>query len=341
MDNIIRFINEYLNSIVIIISIVGFIGTPILYFWRIRRWKRDKVRQLDDLYGNGNEAIRFLNSSYYIPINYQTTKPHDVYKDSLNKSPNNTSIDVPERGPLVQKILDDILKSNIKKRYMILGGSGMGKSTFSASLYASILNHYKLRKCPFPIYICSLFDSGIFTRLNQISNEIIQSKQNINEAVIILDGLDENAEAASNYKSFLSDIESATKSFRVVVITSRTQLFPHEDHEPTKTKIMFTAGNGNVIEYDKYYISPFSKDETEKYIKYKYKDDPIKYNGAINILDKTKDLVSRPMVLSSIDGLIHLSDKHNLSLTEVYLAIVEYWRERDNMVKGMVWSASM
>ena len=338
MESIFKFVNDYLASIVTVVTLIGMICTGVFYFLNPWRWRIDKKKDLLSLWGkNWEEEIRFLNSNYFIPFRFQTTKPLDVYEKGFRSSEINSS-KTNEEGKeyLIPTLLDDILnRKSTQKRYMILGGSGMGKSTFSAKLFLSIIYNYKLKKCPFPFYVRSLLRDGIFEWIELKKYEITQNKQKINEAVLILDGLDENSDAITNYKEFLEKLESATSDFRVVVVTSRTQLFPDKYNEPGNTKIKYTAGDGSEVYYDKYYISPFNDEETDSYIRNKYKKDPERYKSASIIINQTKDLVSRPMILSSIDGLLHMADRTKFSLVEIYLEIVDHWRKRDNRVKDV------
>ena len=67
----------------------------------------------------------------------------------------------------------------------------------------------------------------------------------------------------------IDEIIEATRSFREVVLTCRTQYFPGQEDDPYELKIQRPDQNGYYI-LNKLYISPFDDEEIEHYLKKKY-----------------------------------------------------------------------
>ena len=111
--------------------LTGFFATIIRVLKKIRENKEWKESEISNkLVSELNEdRLELITSSKFIPTMGQKIGPH-----------NNENIIEPDesRYPLAENLLKEILTQNTaigKKRYVILGGSGMGKSTFSASLF--------------------------------------------------------------------------------------------------------------------------------------------------------------------------------------------------------------
>ena len=98
-----------------------------------------------------------------IHINGQLEAPHNT--DEIFISDN--------RFLLTKKFINEYLNSNVtgKKRYIILGGSGMGKSTFTADLFYQYINKYSQRSIPFPINILYLGDSDVLDKIVDLSKK--------------------------------------------------------------------------------------------------------------------------------------------------------------------------
>lgn len=279
-------------------------------------WKKSEIA--NKLVNELNEdRLELITSPKYIPTMGQKNGPH-----------NNENIIEPDesRYPLVEKLLNEILANNMvvgKKRYAILGGSGMGKSTFSASLFYKYTYRYKFKRSPWPIYVKYLGKKNVLKEIQNIDDA------NISQSIIILDALDENIEATKNLKDLMDKIEELTDKFKFVILSSRTQLFPNELCEPHRGSVIQNGGTKKLLTWEKIYISPFSKEETVMFLENKYQIGSKQYQKAIHIMEKTKDLMTRPMVLSFIDDLLDFSNREDLTTVEIYGRIIDEWLKRE------------
>lgn len=184
--------------------LTGLFATIIRAIKKVREnkeWKGSEIAK--KLVSELNEdRLELITSPIYIPTMGQKNGPH-----------NNENVIEPDanRYPLVEKLLNEILAKNAvvgKKRYAILGGSGMGKSTFSASLFHKYTYRYKFKKSPWPIYVKYLGKKNVLKEIQNID------EPNISQSIIILDALDENIEATKNLKGLMDKIEELTDKFR-------------------------------------------------------------------------------------------------------------------------------
>ena len=190
----------------------------------------------------GADRFKLVKSSTFIPTMGQTEGPHD--SDNITISYN--------RFDLADKLLKDIFAPNEgvwKKRYAILGGTGMGKSTFSAYFFYKYINQYKYNNCKYPIFAKYLGQKNVLNDLRKMSKD-----SNVNQSILILDALDENKDAVKDTKVFLDKIEEITDKYKIVILTSRTQFFSNKGSEPTKGTVQQNSHTYRFLSWDKIYI---------------------------------------------------------------------------------------
>lgn len=316
--------NEYLLSILSILSIVTPIVSSILpviykYFNKrneTRKWRENEIDcKLIPNLDTHRERLKVINSSCFIPICGQSQSPSN--SDNLEASK--------DRFPIVDMFLKDIFVPNNKvgkKRYIILGGSGTGKSILSVSLFEQYINRYNEKTIPFPIYVFYLGQNDIIDKIKEISKNPVACK-----SILILDALDENLEAIKDTSSFLYKLNAVTDNFKFVIITSRTQLFDNEDDELNESPILDpTLVN---LKYERIYISPFDNEEIIKYLSNKYQIGTSEYSKAKQIVDKAYNVMSRPMLLSFIDDLLGMAHTTTISTVGIYKRIIDEWLKRE------------
>lgn len=302
-----------------LVTIIGGCWTLKKILREIPNWRKKEINKLRAI--NGGETLKLVKSSKYIKTMGQKEPPHS--NDSINISS--------ERFPLIEYIIKDILdqeKTLDDKRYMILGGSGMGKTTFSVAFFYKYINIKSFRRSPYPIYIQSLMHPDVIQEIDKLG---VTTEQN---AIIILEALDERSfKNAEDVGDFIEKLEEATRNFLAVIITCRTQFFPDGESEPDELKIRKTGGSVRTLRYDKIYISPFNKDESQRYLRRLFGFNIIKYYKAKKITDKCADILSRPMILSFIGDLIEIDNIQNLTIVEIYSHIIDKWFDREIEVK--------
>lgn len=304
------------------ITFIAYLWKTILNEYKIRKPWREKtiLNILGDEY---DSRLKLVNSNEFIPTMGQTEGPHDSTDEILISE---------NRFNLVDRFINsEFKKSNGKKRYAILGGSGMGKSSFAISLINNYVKKYNKRNIPFNLYFLYFGNLGLNDLIKRIY-EIKQKNDSIEErkdAVLILDALDENIDAIRNYIDFWERLDNAVNDFKFVIVTCRTQFFSNKNDEPNDGKTPQNNEFEKYINWTKFYISPFSEDETKRYFLNKFSTSDSNYRKALAINHLCQSLQTRPIILSFINDLLDLPTKENLTQSEIYDRIIYKWLERE------------
>lgn len=212
--------------------------------------------------------------------------------------------------------------------YIILGGSGMGKTTFVVQLVTRYIKKFKETTIPFNIKLLYCGEIFIQDRTSTLIAEIKDFKPSKDiDTILILDALDENSFAIENFDSFFSELQTHFNKFRFVLLTCRTHFFDSEKAEPDNSILRDPQTKG-LIKYKKYYISPLNDDEIKKYLNKKYRFQFRKRRRAFSIAENAKKLMARPLLLSYIDDIVE-SNQPNLSIAEIYKILIDKWLDRE------------
>lgn len=215
-------------------------------------------------------------------------------------------------------------ESSRGKYYLVLADSGMGKSTFLLRLYRDYLLRFSLQKKK----------NVVLVPLSQQS--ALQDLENIDSprsTILLLDALDENNEAITDYVKFFKSLLKATEQFYRVIITCRTQFFPNRDLEPEVTGRIRSGTGPKREEIVKKYLSPFTDEEVKQYLKKRYKFRKRKQKLAYDIVKTVPVLMARPIILNWIDFLCDSKTKYENSF-QIYETIIDKWIEREVLKNG-------
>ena len=183
---------------------------------RHRPWRKRKIK--DILFPDYGDQV--AEQKYFISSKFTTTPPNNL-DDPLEV----------ERVESARKLIDHLVEKvfveeNTTNRYFcILAGAGMGKTTFAVNLVIAYINRYKQKTLQFEIKLVSLARRNFAEELQMVESP--------SSTILILDALDENAEASNDLHGFMQKLEHLIQSFRFVILTSRTQFFTNEDDQPT------------------------------------------------------------------------------------------------------------
>ena len=277
--------------------------------------RKDKKVKIDLFpYYRDNELLE--KTKYFVPTYWQNEPPS--IKDDLNDRQITTL-----SQPAIPFFLEKGFKEKADERfYLILGGAGMGKSTFMINLYRQYLHQFSFNR-KFNIVFLPFKNQDGLAKLEKMSFE---EKQN---SILLLDAFDEDPLAVEDYETRLVEVMKLVWDFRKVVITCRTQFFPNENEEPYDIPIPNPSGEGTFY-FKKMYISPFSIEDCKKYIRRKFKFwNRKKRKKALRILTDAKQILVRPMILSRIDDLIE-SDRNFITTYDVYDEMVNMWVVRES-----------
>ncbi len=248
----------------------------------------------------------------YISPKYQEETPSDKEEPIASKN----------RKPLIPYLLKALKKSNSQKYFLVLAGTGMGKTALLVNLYLK----YKRRF--FNDYKIKLLHFGEL----DIDKKIIETG-NENKTILLLDAFDEDKQAINNYTERIDVIINKIRNANIpkVVIACRIQFFTSQQKEPDGVADIPLEGSEQ-HKFQKLYISPFDDNDTKKYINKKFRGK--KRSIAMQIAKQNEKLMARPLLLSYIEDLIKEKEGTKTKIkyyrkSQVYKKVVNKWIKRE------------
>jgi formylglycine-generating enzyme len=233
---------------------------------------------------------------------------------------------------LLKKGFDEMDGAN--KFHIVLGDSGMGKTTFMVNLYMRYASFWNFRKKGVGIRLFRLGNTDTLERVKEIEFE---KRKN---TILLLDALDEDPfivssdEDISKEEAFITRVDEiidTAKDFREVVFTCRTQYFPNQDDNPYELKVKRPDEKGYFV-LKKMYLSPFTNTEIKKYLNLQYPPYQIwkrkEKRRAYILINNTPKLAVRPMILRYIRD-ITKEIKSYTTTFEIYETLVQKWYLRE------------
>lgn len=294
----------------------------VKYLWNLTPFSARKMQNEyihNALDHDFKEYLGEESQRQYIETQFLSTLPHEF--DEPNKATTATT-----REPM-DKFCDRIFKDNNpnERVYMVLAGSGMGKTTFMVNVFCHYVKQNMTRKgMNLDIRLLRLDDEKVLDDIKKISEDGSIKPE---KTILLLDALDENRYASGNFVEFKRKLEDAMEPFGLVMITCRDQFFDNEKSIPTSTSWVSVTKDKNLISYNKIYISPFSDDDIKKYLALKYKNKR-KRKQASQIAEKCKDLMARPLLLSYMDDLLDGNFEFK-TIYEIYRVLIDKWLQRE------------
>lgn len=309
-------INRFLDIATPLVLILGIIGYVVWRFVK-KRITVFKWRKLTIEARLGREFASFMdkkNRECYVRTKFQLIPPDDTLDPIENQN-------IAQPTDLLDFYINNVLVSNNTSKflYCVLAGSGMGKTTFSVNLLIDYVNSHTEGTMIYDIQLLSLSNDNVIKDIEKIPNH--------SKTILILDALDENTEAVTDFKRFIPKLEEAVKHFYVVIVTCRTQFFSNATEEPRQSKLTFYGREKNFQEYTRHYISFFDDNDIDQYLKKKYHTRKSR-KKAKQIVTQARDVMVRPLLLSYIDDL--LEEKiNNPTLFELYQMLIDKWLDRE------------
>lgn len=294
----------------------------VKYLWNLTPFSARKMQNEyihNALNHDFKEYLGEESQRQYIETQFLSTPPHEF--DEPNKATTATT-----REPM-DKFCDRIFKDNNpnERVYMVLAGSGMGKTTFMVNVFCHYVKQNMTRKgMNLDIRLLRLDDEKVLDDIKKISEDGSIKPE---KTILLLDALDENRYASGNFVEFKQKLEDAMEPFGLVMITCRDQFFDNEKSIPTSTSWVSVTKDKNLISYNKIYISPFSDEDIKKYLALKYKNKR-KRKQASQIAEKCKDLMARPLLLSYMDDLLDGNFEFK-TIYEIYRVLIDKWLQRE------------
>lgn len=266
------------------------------------------------------EQLGEENKQQYIETHFTSLPPHE-FDDPIKSTTASTR-------ESMTAFCDRILAPDNPndKLYIVLAGSGMGKTTFMVNIFCHYVNLHMTREgMPLDIKLLRLDDENIIDRIKSLSTTTIPGK-----TILLLDALDENRDASENFSGFKEELESVIEPYKLVIITCRDQFFESEKDIPEETRWVSSGKEKNLINYFKVYISPFTDSDVDKYLSIKYRKwkHRKKRKQARQIVSKCRSLMVRPLLLSYIDDLVDEKAEYR-ELSDIYEQLIDKWLQRE------------
>ena len=283
------------------------------YYLLPRKAKKAYIRNHVD--SGYQEYLTRKSAKYYINARFQNIPPNH-YPDIID------SLKSVSTENMIDKYLNDIfVEDNADSPlYCVLGGSGMGKTSFLVNVLKRYVMKYTMEMRPYDIELINLANENF-------KEKVVRIREPKN-TILLLDALDENPQAVSDYTTFIQELEEIIEPFHLVVVTCRTQFFADEEHELRQSKLRSNGKSKAFYAYTRHYISPFTNSDVERYLKKKYRFNLLKRRYARKIVNQCTSFTHRPLLLSYIDTLINAREKYD-NILDVYETLIDKWLDRD------------
>ena len=281
----------------------------------IRGQRAKEVTALADVFGDPRVLL-----NYYVVPNCQHHNPADHDEDERSRSYVKAQVDV-----TLQAFLGgETLLRDGRNQLFILADAGMGKTTLLLMLKMWHLFSFWPKG-----YDCLLLKLGDDS-LEQISKH--EGKAN---TVLLLDALDEDPQAHGRIDERLKALLEASRNYRQVLITCRTQFFPSTGLDPLGDAGRVTLGGSRC---PMLFLSLFDDTQVEEYLCKRFPDKPWyclfsrrtdpRRIKALEILSTMQSLRFRPLLLAHVDELLKAKERLT-NAYEVFQALVGVWLLRE------------
>ncbi len=296
----------------IILWIFSLIVKKLSRFLSDYRIKRN-CSELQDYYSKGEVKVATSN---YITTYGQQNDPADFLepRESLSKQIGKQN--------LITFFISEFAETSHKKSfYLILGDSGMGKTTFLINLFVK----YKLKFLVFSkrdIYLIPLSDNNYKSRINEL-------KAKSKDAILLLDAFDEDITSWENPEESLKKLLKDVNQFSTVVLTSRGHFFSSKIHSVSTINLFSKIANKEEFKLKKIYLSAISDRTIYLYLVRKYIfSSPRKIVKAFKLVKQCPNLVVRPMLLNNVDFLLKTKSRYTFT-AEIYSSLIMSWINRE------------
>ena len=257
---------------------------------------------------------------YYIPTRYSRLGLDPANEEE--PTPENFTKEQEREGYplLLNRFLETEFDSSKNNRfYFVLADCGMGKTTFLMNLFYYTL----LRKKRHPCKYINMVNPGVIDAVKKIKEE---SGAATAETILLLDALDENDAATKNYAEFMRELEEEAREFYCVVITSRTNFF----EKATEERLPGVKRDERITQDKivKFYITPFTDNDIQKYLKRRYPWNRKKQKRAWAMMENNKHLAATPMLLKFMDELLNDNFTFDYDF-QLYEKLFDLWISRE------------
>ncbi len=223
---------------------------------------------------------------------------------------------------------DRFLVQDGRNTVFVLSDAGMGKSSLLMMLKLTHLSRVWPKGRQFKLM-----------KLGPQTVDILDRLGDRGETVLMLDALDEDPSAWGRIEERLVELLGATKNFRQVILTCRTQFFPTNSQAAIEKPNKIEVGGYvcNLI-----YLSPFNDEQVEEYLRRAFPDgwqewlgkliakrsEPEERGRARAAVRKMRSLRMRPMLLAYIQDLMY-DEEGQWTEYWIFHKLVKSWLDRE------------
>ncbi|MEM7048885.1 MAG: tetratricopeptide repeat protein [Acidobacteriota bacterium] len=295
----------------------GWIAKLVSRLGQVKGERSKQIEQLSDAFGDA----RILARNYINP-DCQLLNPADFNEDDPRRS-----LQTPISHWIDEFLAGEFEIKDGRNTVFILSDAGMGKTSLLMMLQLTAILGFWPKSIRFRILA-----------LGTDTLKKLEEHQGKSKTILLLDALDEDP-TRERIETRVTNLLDASKHFRRVFITCRTQFFPKTDSELKEEPGKMSIGgfsNCNLL-----YLSPFSNNQINEYLSKKYPTGPTSRikrwfshseepkERARKLVGQMKSLRMRPMLLAYIDDLMNMDLREQASEYDIYEALVRHWLERE------------
>ena len=271
-----------------------------------RKARLHEIDQMADIFGDPIEL-----GNFYIEPHCQQFNPADDDEEEARYV---------VREPIFSRLQHFFGGATVTggNQLFVLADAGMGKTSLLMMLKMAYVSSFWPKA-----FECILLKLGpdSLTEINKIT-----SRRN---KILLLDALDEDPSSWGRITQYLTQLLAATRTFRRVVITCRTQFFSgNEDPFNRRGQVSLSGYVCPVI-----YLSLFDEEQVEEYLKKRFPGAKDSIHLAKRMLAKIRSLRCRPMLLAHIEDMLQ-SESTAWSEFSIYEALIKTWLQREQRKMG-------
>ena len=287
----------------------------------LKKIRGERVKQVEALTDEFGNFTALLN--YYEQPNCQYQNPADYDEDAL---PHSTGDKFPVFKALHEFLSKEVVERDGRSQLFILADAGMGKTSLLLMLKLMHLFDFWPKR-----YKCLLL------KLGESSLERINAQEGKANTVLLLDALDEDPMARGEegrVEQRLCDLLTASRNYRQVLITCRTQFFPKTGLNPFRDPGLVTVEGHRC---PLLFLSLFDDRQVDDYLHKRFPDpwdsiftgraNPLRLKAKAMLLPM-KSLRFRPLLLTHVDELLQAKEQLN-DVYQVFHALVRVWLGRE------------
>ena len=305
-------LNESLGHVATVF-LIDMVKALIKEYKKIQRKNIDEINEITRDFGNPR-----LLWEYYVQPKCQTNNPADSEHS---------------KQELVYEAIKSFLQNGMDSpnHMFILADAGMGKTSLLKMLkWTSLLTRFGQIKLWPKEYDCKLLKLGTDT-LDRIESQ----NWGPSNTILLLDSLDEDPEAWGNIDARLNTLLEATKKFRRVFISCRTQFFPDTPATSFGNPSLVTVGN---FTCNRIFLSAFDGEQVAEYLSKCFPDSLLdkllmrqneRRIEADQLLKSMQDLMFRPLLLSYIKLFPRRDENEIWDGYRVFDALTDQWLQQE------------